>query len=300
MKGKTNKSIRLSQNFLNNSNLVHQLVSKSSIGHEDIVFEIGAGNGIITEELAKQSKKVIAVEIDHELFNKLQTKFDSNSAVEIRLGNFLDYPLPTTPYKIYSNIPFNITADVIHKIVNAPNPPDDSYLIVQKEAAYKFAGQPQAKESRASILIKPFFEVDIAYQFRKTDFSLIPSVDIVLMRISKKVNPSVNSTNRTLYEYLISYVFSQWQPTVFDCLKSIFTKQQFSRLSNNLEFSITSTPTQLTFEQWLGIFNYFVVGVEANKKRLVLGAASKQSEIEQKLVKVHRTRNDPNWRQKKL
>jgi 16S rRNA A1518/A1519 N6-dimethyltransferase RsmA/KsgA/DIM1 with predicted DNA glycosylase/AP lyase activity len=69
------KRIRFAQNFLNKKNLAASLVSQSNICAQDIVYEIGAGTGVITEALAQVASKVIAIEIDPSLAKHLKNKF---------------------------------------------------------------------------------------------------------------------------------------------------------------------------------------------------------------------------------
>lgn len=83
------KRIAYSQNFLWNKGLVAALVSNSSLKEDDIVYEIGAGQGIITEALVKRCKKVVAFEIDENLYRKLNERFKNMPNVEFRLGDFL-------------------------------------------------------------------------------------------------------------------------------------------------------------------------------------------------------------------
>ena len=98
------KSVQYSQNFIKDPNLVERLLSNSSIGKNDVVLEIGAGGGVITRKLRERAKEVIAFEIDNDLPLK-----------DVVRGDFLDHPLPNYPYKVFSNIPFNITADIVKK-----------------------------------------------------------------------------------------------------------------------------------------------------------------------------------------
>ena len=125
------KRIAYSQNFLKSKALVSGLIEKSLITKNDVVYEIGAGQGIITEKLLKAAKKVIAFEIDENLFNKLLTRFKNETKLELKKGDFQKYPLPTNPYKVFSNIPFNITSAVINRLTQTNNPPQDSFLIIQ-------------------------------------------------------------------------------------------------------------------------------------------------------------------------
>ncbi|NMD01282.1 MAG: methyltransferase domain-containing protein, partial [Bacteroidales bacterium] len=104
------KRIRLAQNFFRDRELVASIVANSSISKEDTVYEIGPGEGIITGELAERAGKVTAIEMDTTLATRLRNKFRESDNVEIQEGDFLRYRIKERKYKIFSNIPFNITA----------------------------------------------------------------------------------------------------------------------------------------------------------------------------------------------
>ena len=90
--------------------------------------------GMITKELARKTKKVIAKEKDYYLYVKLKKKFELTKNIILYNADFLKFKIKEPYYKIFANIPFNITSAVIRKIVYAPNLPIDAYLILQKEA----------------------------------------------------------------------------------------------------------------------------------------------------------------------
>lgn len=247
---------------------------------------------------AKRSRKVVAFEIDDSLYSKLVHKFAESQSVEIHHENFLTATLPTTPYKVFSNIPFNITADVIRGLTESNGAVQDIYLIVQMEAAAKFVGRPATFETQASLLIKPWFEGSLIHQFKRTDFSPVPKVNIGLLRLKRREKPKV--ADARLYRDFISFAFNQWKPTLLEALKSIFTKAQFVKLSRNLSFNPLSKPTQLDFDQWMGLYNYFLVGVTDDKKNIVIGAADKLANQQKNLQKIHRSRVAKNWRKTKI
>ena len=290
-------SIKFSQNFTANGSLITDLIRQSSITGEDLVYEIGPGTGSITSELAKVCRQVIATEIDKNLYEKLKVKFTSLSNVQIVFGDFNISQLPKQQYKVFSNIPFNITASIIKKLTDSDKPPVDTYLFVQEESADKFCGN--SKETQSSLLIKPWFDISVIYHFKKTDFRPVPNVEIVLLRMARRIQPLVTANNKQLYKDFVVYSFNQWKPTLKEGLKNIFSDIQFTRLSNNLKFSINSKPTDLTFDQWLGLFNFFVCGTDISKKVLINGAESKLKTQQSKLDKIHRTRIDKNWKQKR-
>src|SRR5436305_3777748 len=113
------KRIALGQNFFTNPELVASLVQRSSLTADDVVVEIGPGEGIITKELAKVARKVIAIEMDSALAADLKERMKEEPRVEIHAGDFLRFEVAEPVYKIFSNIPFNRTADILKRILNS-------------------------------------------------------------------------------------------------------------------------------------------------------------------------------------
>lgn len=260
--------LSISQNFTTNNKLVAKLVRITDINEEDIVFDIGAGAGVISTELAKTAKKVYAVELDKKFEFALKEATKSFPNVEVIMGDFLKLPLPeNSKYKVFSNIPFSITSDIVYKLMFAKNPPEDAVLFVQKEAAYRFMGEGEGY--LISILIKPFFDVEIAYEFKKSDFTPQPSVNIVLLEIKKRQKPLVDIQNAENYQNFVIYTLKQQKPTLKLRLNKIFTSKQFYKLSKDLNFSEEISASELEIDQWIGLFNYYLVGVEASKKKIV-------------------------------
>jgi len=293
-------SVKYSQNFLRDTRLVQRLVEKSSIAPSDLVIDIGSGKGIIADILSTRCKKVIAVEADPELADRLKQKFKGILNIQIQTGDFLALNLPSEPYKVFSNIPFNRTADIIRKLVNTLQSPSDTYLIVQKESALKFIGTPLSKETLFSVMIKPWFELSIEYNFQRSDFEPRPNIDIVLLRIRKRETPIIQENQTTHYKDFVSYAFNRSNPNLKKGLKDVFTSNQFSRIIQSLHVSDSVTPTQLSFEQWLDLFQSFQTFVDSQKKRVVIGSASKLSKEQSQLDKVHRTRVSKNWKKEAI
>jgi 23S rRNA (adenine-N6)-dimethyltransferase len=175
-----------SPNFLAKRKLAYKLVSNSSIGNNDLVIEIGPGKGRLTEALCIQSGRVIAVEINTGFCGLLRERFRQSANLEIICQDFLKFNLPKRSYKVFANIPFAITADIIRKLTNDIYL-NEAYLIVQSEAAKKFVGIPfAARDSMMALKLKRKFNMDVVWKFRRYDFEPLPRVDCVLMRIRRR------------------------------------------------------------------------------------------------------------------
>ena len=129
----------LSQHFLKSPRLALILIGHSNLKKHDLVIEIGAGSGVITSALAHRVNHVIAIEPDPQTAQKLKTNLEKHHIENVTIvqQDFLDYELPNTPYKIFSNPPFHLSSKIIHRLIETPNPPDAFYLILQKQFALK-------------------------------------------------------------------------------------------------------------------------------------------------------------------
>jgi 23S rRNA (adenine-N6)-dimethyltransferase len=249
------KRIRLAQNFLKDSGLVRRLVHAAAIDPSDIVYEIGPGRGIITAELSRAAAKVIAVEKDPVLASALRERFRARDNVKIVERDFLKCSIADREYKIFASIPYNLTADIVRKILYVPPTPIEAYLIMQKEPAKKFSGFPA--ETLFSLLAKPFFEFSIVTKLRRTDFFPVPDVDSVLLHIHRRTRALVPREDVAFYRDFVSYGFGRWKRHLRSAFKHVFTYNQWKRLSRDLRFPLNATPTQLTFDQWLGLYRGF-------------------------------------------
>jgi 23S rRNA (adenine-N6)-dimethyltransferase len=267
MAKKSKKQVVLAQNFLRSSKLVRPLLDTSSIGSCDIVYEIGPGRGIITAELGKIAGKVVAIEKDPNLARQLRKRFQDIGNVEIIANDFLQYHIPNTEYKIFANIPYNITACIVRKILYTPPVPSEAYLIMQKEAAEKFSGKPS--ETQFSILAKPLFDIQMIRELRRTDFAPMPNVDSVLLHIKKRRSSLVRKEDAFLYRSFVHYGFGTWKNSLKLIFKPIFTYGQWKHLSKVLHFPLDAIPSRLTFEQWLGLFECFKQRVPPNKQAYI-------------------------------
>ena len=276
--------IKYSQNLYRNNTNLQKLVNLSGINHNDIVLDIGAGTGTITEELSKYANKVIAYELDQRYFKKLQEKFNNSSNIILKNENFLNIELPRKEFKIFSNIPFFITADIINKITDVNSKLEEAFLFVQKESAERFVGEP--KNTQIATILSFMYEIDIREKFQKKDFKPMPNVDIVLLNIRRK---DFNKKDFQLYRDFITYIFNQMNYSVLDTFKKLFTYKQLKYINQYLNKNRYSKPTDIPLDYYLNIFQEFKLNGK-NYINKVNGYYSKHLKQHSNREKVHRTR----------
>lgn len=278
----------LSQNFLNDPRLVASLLDKTRLDSESVVLEIGPGGGIITEQLARRYRRVIAVEKDPSLARILQRTFQDWPGVTIHSGDFLEYHLPRTPYNVVANIPFNITSAVVTKLTTAANPPGDAYLVVQREAADMLLGRP--RDTLRSILLKPWFEPSVTHHFQRRDFIPAPRVDVVMLRLRKRGPPLISTHDRQPFRDFVTYVFTHWQRTRHSPLADLFTQRQLRFIAHACGFDPDVHPTFISFEHWLTLFGQLKVVASMEALQRIQGSEARLLAQQSRLQKRHRTR----------
>ncbi len=171
----------LSQNFLNDNNLAERLAGYAGIFSSETVLEIGPGHGIITRALCGRAGKVIAVEKDKLLAERLEEKKFPNT--EIICADILDFDFALAD-KIVANIPFKISSAILEKIFESKKP---AFLILQKEFAERLIAKAGERNySRLSVAAQFFSECKILENVSAKKFKPKPRVDAAVVRILPK------------------------------------------------------------------------------------------------------------------
>ncbi len=244
-----------SQNFLYNRKLISRLVGSSSIVKKDLVLEIGPGKGIITEQLLQQAQHVLAVEIDSYLVTYLRNRFIHADNLTLYQADILSFKLPIVSYKVFANIPFSIEGKIIRYLIDAKNPPQDCYLVMMKELAYRLSA-PHT-ENLFSLMHKPWFDFSLYHHFQRTDFTPIPKVDAVVLRFTKRKEPLISWSERITYQKFIEIGFGQGLP-VSRNLKSRYGNDLVARALHNVNISKKTKPSELSLQQWISLYQSFV------------------------------------------
>lgn len=193
-----------SQNFITNRKLINRIIDLSNINHSDTILEIGTGKGHLTEALCRRGGSVYSIEIDRKLYEGTREKLARYSNLTLIHGDFLNYSLPVKgAYKVFANIPYFITTQIVEKLTEVSNSPTDIWLVMEKGATKRFMGLP--RETEKSLLLKVHWDMEILYHFRREDFHPMPSVDSVLLHFSRKAVPDLNKNEYYAYKKFVQH-----------------------------------------------------------------------------------------------
>jgi len=230
-----------SQYFLRNPRLIKELVGHTSIHRDDVVYDIGAGSGVISSVLATRAGNVVAVEAEPRMAKKLRQNMEIYPNVSVYEGDFLTMPLPKTPYKILANIPFHLSSQIIHRLTEAPFPPEACYLIVQKQFANKLLPDSDRFTGQLGMTIGPEFAVRIRKRLLRTDFWPHPNVDTVFLELVRRPEPLIAQKDTIAYRTMIEACFSD--------------PKKFAKLPKEaVGLSPDVKPSQMKLAEWVALF----------------------------------------------
>lgn len=211
----------LGQHFLYDQSILNRIVAVSDITAEDTVVEIGPGPGSLTQLLAGKVKRLIAIELDEDLFRKLQRSFIAYRNIELFHADALTFPYENIgTFKVVANIPYYITTPIIFRLLEARQQLRSMTLTIQKEVAERIVASPGGKEYGVlSIMVQYHAHTELKFIIPKEAFRPVPKVDSAVIHLTIRDKPCVTVTDEELFFRIIKTSFSQRRKTLANSLK---------------------------------------------------------------------------------
>lgn len=127
------------QNFLRNRGAVEKIAAAVEAAPDEIILEIGPGEGVLTGKLLDFPNRVIAIEIDPDLAARLRSRFGER--LELRLEDAVNAPYPETPYRAVGNLPYNVGTPILRRVI-ADSHCRRAVFMLQKEVADRIIAAP--------------------------------------------------------------------------------------------------------------------------------------------------------------
>ncbi|MET1250454.1 MULTISPECIES: 16S rRNA (adenine(1518)-N(6)/adenine(1519)-N(6))-dimethyltransferase RsmA [Sporolactobacillus] len=236
----------LGQNFLIDENILNNIASAAGIDGDSYVLEIGPGAGALTQVLAAQAKKVIAVEIDRRLEPVLSDTLQDFDNVSIHFGDVLKLDLhqiigeecpADASVTVVANLPYYVTTPILMKLLTAGLPINTIVVMIQKEVASRLQADPGEKSyGSLSIAVQYMAEPKIVMTVPKTVFVPQPNVDSAVIRLDVRKEKKVKVADEDFFFRLIRASFAQRRKTLMNNLvNNLYDKTQKENLLRVLE-----------------------------------------------------------------
>ncbi len=200
------------QNFLIDREVLLQIVEAAEIHAEDQVLELGAGTGVLTRELAKRARRVVAVELEREMLSLLAKTTRIYTNIEIMERNLL-YVDPSEifgseSYKLVANLPYYIASPTFRHFLESANPPHLFVVMVQYEVAQRIVAAP-GDLSLLGVSVQFYGEPKIIAHVPARAFYPAPKVDSAILRIDLKDEVPLTPKQRDSFFRMVQAGFSE-------------------------------------------------------------------------------------------
>jgi 16S rRNA (adenine1518-N6/adenine1519-N6)-dimethyltransferase len=248
------------QHFLSDHAIARRIVEAAAVESNDTVLEIGPGKGVLTDMLAARPGRLIAVEIDAPLGEKLRSRFADVSKVEIITANFLDLDLATitTPVKIVSNLPYYISTAIIERFLPWQGW-SNAVVMVQKEVGLRICAHDNASDyGYYSLLCQYYAAAKPLFGVPPTSFSPPPDVDSLVIHLTNKKS---GAPPAGIFD-LIKQAFAHRRKNVLNAFTISTTrdKESFKLLLEKAGIAISARPQNLTWKDYATLQELLTTG----------------------------------------
>jgi 16S rRNA (adenine1518-N6/adenine1519-N6)-dimethyltransferase len=231
---------QLGQNFLADPSTAKMIVDRAGLGPDEVVFEIGAGLGALTVPAARAARKIFAVETDDRLIGLLQTELLAHSITNATVlkQDILKFDLPvffreegmTGRLVVLGNLPYNISSQVVVRLIAAREFVDRAAMMFQRELAQRLLAKPGGKDyGRLTAMLRYCADVEPLARVNAPLFYPRPKVDSEVLMIRFREKPAYPADDE-------SYLFK-------------IIKAAFGHRRKNLKNALTGSDLRMTPEE---------------------------------------------------
>jgi 16S rRNA (adenine1518-N6/adenine1519-N6)-dimethyltransferase len=202
------------QNFLRNRGAVEKIVAAIEPQPDETILEIGPGEGVLTEKLAALPNPITAIEIDPDLFARLQARFGSR--VLMVHDDAVEAALPPTPFRAVGNLPYNVATPILRRVIADTNCRRAVFML-QKEVADRIVARPGTESyGYLTLYVQLFAAARVLMTLEPRSFYPPPKVRSAVVVLDPR-DPGVTSPREELLD-LISTAFRMRRKTLVNNL----------------------------------------------------------------------------------
>ncbi|HZS77148.1 MAG TPA: 16S rRNA (adenine(1518)-N(6)/adenine(1519)-N(6))-dimethyltransferase RsmA [Ktedonobacteraceae bacterium] len=247
------------QNFLVDRNVLRRIIEAAEVTKDDTVLEVGAGTGVLTRELAKRARRVVAVELERDMLTLLRKTTRPFSNVELVERNLL-YVNPvdlfdSEPYKLVANLPYYITAPTFRHFLESENAPRLLVVMVQYEVAQRIVAAP-GDLSLLGVSIQFYGRPEIIARVPAGAFYPAPKVDSAILRVEVRDDVPLTSAERDRFFRVVQAGFAEKRKQLHNSLTHHlhYKNEQVRSWLQEAGVNPSRRAETLSIEEWLRLW----------------------------------------------
>jgi 16S rRNA (adenine1518-N6/adenine1519-N6)-dimethyltransferase len=227
---------RFGQNFLVDEQVIDRIVSAIDPQEDDLIVEIGPGQGALTRPLFATGARLRVIEIDRDLAQALPNRVIGLDAADIHQGDALKTNLASLvpgssgqKMRVVGNLPYNISTPLLAKLLEQLDVIEDMHFMLQQEVVRRMAAVPGNKDyGRLTIMCQYHCQVIPLFTVPASAFNPVPKVESGFVRLVPHDQPPVAVSDHALFVRVVAQAFSQRRKTLRNSLRKVLTAEQIA------------------------------------------------------------------------
>lgn len=220
---------RFGQNFLTDDNVLHEIIRAIAPAPDDLMVEIGPGQGAMTRLLLQTLRQLQVVELDRDLVALLGRSFSADQLL-IHSGDALQFDFGSLlsgdrRLRVVGNLPYNISSPLLFHLAQYAPQVIDQHFMLQKEVVERMVAEPGSRDyGRLSVMLQWRYRMELLFIVPPDAFDPPPKVDSAIVRMVPIASPL--ECRQHLLEQVVTKAFSQRRKVIRNCLAGMFSEQQ--------------------------------------------------------------------------
>jgi 16S rRNA (adenine1518-N6/adenine1519-N6)-dimethyltransferase len=233
-----------------------KIIAAAELSPQDVVVEVGAGTGTLTESLAQTAGRVLAIEQDKKLCRILSHNTSSYPQVEVMAADILTVDLicllGDREYKVVGNLPYYIASPILRLFLKSKRPPRMMVVMVQKEVAKAIV----ERRTPLSLEVELYAKAYIAGYVGRKDFLPPPKVKSAILRLDLRASPKVSPEEREEFLACVRASFFAPRKQIKNSLSYGLglSPKETENILHRANISPHLRPSELAFEDWLKLY----------------------------------------------
>ncbi|MEE9224885.1 MAG: 16S rRNA (adenine(1518)-N(6)/adenine(1519)-N(6))-dimethyltransferase RsmA [Bacteroidota bacterium] len=252
---------RLGQHYLIDGNIARKIVRALDVHSEDVILEIGPGQGALTRFLRDRAKQLILVEVDARVVPLLRSEYQEETTRVVQ-QDFLEFDLRKAAqecgqkFRVVGNLPYNITSPILFKVIDTCDAVRDAVVMVQLEVAERIVARPRTKDyGILSVLCQFYSKPTLLFEVSPNAFYPRPKVHSALLRLDFSRRPFYALKNEHLFRQVVRSTFGKRRKILLNSLKCIKLPLTNGEFWKRIEFDLSRRPEDLTVEEFVKLTN---------------------------------------------
>ena len=261
---------RFGQHFLHERKYIDDILRAAALSETTQVLEIGPGLGALTDPILATGVSLQVMEVDRDIVARLRLRPESNLQIHEGDALRLDWRsiLTSPPYTLISNLPYNISSQILFCLLDERDLFERAVLMFQKEVADRIVAEPSTRDyGILSVLCQLYFDVKKVVSVPPGAFTPPPKVDSAVIELKPLLAPRYSVNDELFFRRVVKAAFAQRRKTLRNTLRSGgFSVEEIESAADAIGLDLKRRGETLHLEEFTSLANTLLSQCDANER----------------------------------